>query len=416
MSQIDELIEKHCPDGVEWKTLGEVGMFVHGNGFQKKDFTESGVGCIHYGQLYTHYGIYAKQTKTFISTAIANKAKKAQTGDLIITDTSEDDEDLCKAVVWLGDEEIAISNHTFIYKHSLNPKYVSYFFQTDEFQQQKRPYITGVKVRSISAKNISKIKIPIPPLSVQQEIVSILDRFTTLEAELEMELEAELEARRKQYEYYRKVLLSFNDELIEKHCPDGVEYGTIESICKKVCSGGTPESTNQSYYGGQIPWLRTQDIDYKPILSTSMTITEKGLKNSAAKWIPENCVIVAMYGATAAKAATNSIELTTNQACCNLEIDHEKANYKFVYYWISNEYSKLKNLGQGSQSNLNARIIRKYKIPIPPLDEQARIVAILDRFDALVNDISTGLSAEIVARRKQYKYYCDRLLTFREVT
>ena len=109
--------------------MGEVGRFIRGNGLQKKDFTESGVGCIHYGQIYTHYGVYADQTKTFISQNVAKKAKKAKNGDLIIADTSENDEDLCKAVAWLGKEEIAISNHTFIYKHSLNPKYVAYFLQ-----------------------------------------------------------------------------------------------------------------------------------------------------------------------------------------------------------------------------------------------------------------------------------------------
>ena len=119
-----------------------------------------------------------------------------------------------------------------------------------------------------------------------------------------------------------------------------------------------------------------------------------------------------MYGATAAKAAVNKIPLTTNQACCNLEVNKEVALYRYVYYWICKEYHSIKSLGQGSQNNINAGVIKSYKIPIPPLDEQRRIVAILDRFDALCNDLTSGLPAEIEARRKQYEYYRNKLLDF----
>ena len=121
-----------------------------------------------------------------------------------------------------------------------------------------------------------------------------------------------------------------------------------------------------------------------------------------------------MYGATAAKVAINKIPLTTNQACCNLEIDETKALYRYVFHWLCKEYWSLKALGQGSQSNLNAQTIKQYIIPLPPLPEQRRIVSILDRFDALCNDLTSGLPAEIAARQKQYEYYRDKLLTFPE--
>jgi type I restriction enzyme S subunit len=150
------------------------------------------------------------------------------------------------------------------------------------------------------------------------------------------------------------------------------------------------------------------------ITSTGVTITEQGLKNSAASWIPSNCVIVAMYGATAAKAAVNGIPLTTNQACCNLEVDPKQATFRYVFHWISKEYEHLKGLGEGSQSNLNAQKVKKFPIAIPPLEEQERVVAILDKFDALVNDLSIGLPAELSARRQQYEHYRDKLLTFTE--
>lgn len=158
--------------------------------------------------------------------------------------------------------------------------------------------------------------------------------------------------------------------------------------------------------------MRTQDVNFNEIFETSATITELGLKNSSASWVKENSIVIAMYGATAAKAAVAKIPLTTNQACCNLEINSAVANYRYVFHVVSNNYEQLKSLGRGSQSNISASIIKQYEIPVPPLAEQERIVAILDKFDALVNDLSSGLPAEIAARRKQYEYYRDRLLTF----
>ena len=115
------------------------------------------------------------------------------------------------------------------------------------------------------------------------------------------------------------------DELIARLCPDGVEYKAIQQICKKVVSGGTPTASRSDYYNGDIPWLRTQEVDWKDITDTEIKITQDGLNNSSAKWIPENCVIVAMYGATAGKIAINKIPLTTNQACCNLELSMLKS-------------------------------------------------------------------------------------------
>ena len=187
----------------------EVGKFIRGSGLQKKDFTETGIGCIHYGQIYTHYGTYADQTKTFVSEEFAKKARKAKQGDLIIATTSENDEDVCKAVAWLGEADVAVSSDACFYTHSLNPKYVAYFFQTELFQKQKRQYITGAKVRRVNADKLAKILIPIPSPEKQAKIVEILDKFDTLTASISEGLPREIELRQKQYEYYRDLLLNF---------------------------------------------------------------------------------------------------------------------------------------------------------------------------------------------------------------
>lgn len=186
-----------------------VGEFIRGSGLQKKDFTETGVGCIHYGQLYTHYKTFAFETKTFVSEEFAKKARKASTGDLIIATTSENDDDVCKAVAWLGNEDIAVSSDACFYKHKFNPKYVAYYFQTEQFQKQKRKYITGTKVRRVNANDLEKILIPNPSLSEQERIVKLLDQFDATHTAIEEEITKEIKLRTQQYEYYREKLLSF---------------------------------------------------------------------------------------------------------------------------------------------------------------------------------------------------------------
>ena len=156
----------------------------------------------------------------------------------------------------------------------------------------------------------------------------------------------------------------------------------IQDICTRICSGGTPKSTVEEYYGGTIPWLNTKEVNFNRIHSTEKTITEKGLQNSSAKWIDENAVIVAMYGATAGKSAISKIPLTTNQACCNLNVDPNKADYRFVYYALYNDYNRLASLANGgAQQNLNAMQIKEFDIPYPSLKEQTIIADFLSALD-----------------------------------
>lgn len=191
--------------------MSEIGILVRGNGLQKKDFTESGIGCIHYGQIYTCYGTFTGKTKSYVSEELARTLKKVNKGDLIITNTSENEDDVCKTVAWLGDEEIVTGGHATIFKHNENPKYLAYYTQTPMFTAEKRKYATGTKVIDVSANNLGKIKIPIPPLEEQNRIVGILDKFDALVNDISAGLPAEIKARRQQYEYYRNKLLTFKE-------------------------------------------------------------------------------------------------------------------------------------------------------------------------------------------------------------
>ena len=169
----------------------------------------------------------------------------------------------------------------------------------------------------------------------------------------------------------------------------------LGDICTRVCSGGTPKSTNLSYYGGEIPWLNTKEIDFNRIYSTEKTITDSGLNNSSAKWIVPNTVTVAMYGATAGKSCIVKVPMTTNQACCNLTINNEVADYEFVYYLLKNDYTTLASLANGgAQQNLNAQIIKDYVLQMPSLADQRRIASILSSLDRKI-ELNNKINADL---------------------
>lgn len=178
----------------------------------------------------------------------------------------------------------------------------------------------------------------------------------------------------------------------------------IEQFCSRVISGGTPSTKRDEYYGGSIPWLRTQEVTFEPIWDTGIKITEAGLKGSSAKWIPENSVVVAMYGASAGRVAINRIPITTNQACCNLIIDANVADYRYVYYVLRHRFVALGSLAKGSaQRNLNAGQIKLFKIPAPSLPEQTRIGSVLSSYDNLIENNRRRIQLLDQAARLLYK-------------
>ena len=190
---------------VVYKKLGEIATITRGGNFQKKDFVENGLPCIHYGQIHTYYGTVATETKSFCSEELAKKLRKAKPGDLLIATTSEDVEACCKATVWLGEGEVAYSGDSFKFSHNQNPKYIAYLFKTEAFSKQKRLCATGAKVVRVSGAAMEKFKFSFPSLEKQQEIVDKLDTFEALISNIKQEIEL----RQKQYEYYREKLLTF---------------------------------------------------------------------------------------------------------------------------------------------------------------------------------------------------------------
>ena len=180
----------------------------------------------------------------------------------------------------------------------------------------------------------------------------------------------------------------------------------LNDVCDNIFSGGTPSTKNNEYYDGSIPWIRSGEIDFKPIYKSERNITDLGYDKSSAKWVREKSVLIAMTGATVGKTAINEINLTTNQSCACIEVNREKLNYRFLFYYLMDIYGELVSMGQGAMSSLNLKTIKNIEIPLPPLDVQNEIVEVLDKF----TELEAELKAELEARIKQYDYYKNKLL------
>lgn len=392
MTKLEKLIEKLCPNGVEYVRLGTFADISRGGSFQKKDFCETGVPSIHYGQIYTRYGLFADETISFINEEAAKKQKYAVTNDIVMAVTSENIEDVCKCVAWLGEDSIAVSGHTAIIHHTQNAKYLCYYFHTEMFAAQKRKIAHGTKVIEVTPDKLADIIIPLPPLPIQEEIVRILDNFTKLTAELE----AELEARKKQYEFYRDSLLKFD-----------IGGGSSDYIWKPLheiseISTGS-HNTNEELEEGDIKFfVRSQEVRRL----NSFDYDETAIITSG-----DGVGVGKIFHYVEGKYALH-------QRAYRIHITSSDIFPKFFYYYMKTTFLSYieKTAFNSSVTSIRRPMLNNYPVPIPTLTEQERIVSILDRFDKLCNDITEGLPAEIEARRKQYDYYRDKLLTFKALS
>lgn len=382
MSKIEELIEQLCPDGVPYKELGEVCKFQRGTSITQKDVTDGDVPVIAGGQKPSYYhNIHNREGET-----IAVSGSGAYAGFVSFW-----------AIPIFMSDSFSVNPNSEV----LVTKYVYYFLK----HHQERIHGTkkGSGVPHVHGSSIAKFEIPVPPLPIQQEIVNILDKFTQLQAELE----EELEARRKQYEYYRNELLNFEGK--------EVEWKTLGEICK-IGDGlhGTPIYTDSGRYyfingnnlgGGKIKFdSNTKKVD-------DSTYKKYGIPFSS-----ENTVFMSINGTIGSVCLFNNENVVLGKSVAYFNVISKCLYSKFLFYILQTKYAKefFEQQKTGSTiKNLGLKALREFRIPIPSIEEQNRIVAILDKFDALANDPSVGLPAEIEARRKQYEYYRGKLLDFK---
>ena len=385
MSKLDELIAELCPNGVEYKSLGEIATIARGGNFQKKDFCDRGVPCIHYGQIYTKYGLFTDKTITFITEERAKKQKFAKTNDIIMAVTSENIEDVCKCLAWLGNEDVAVSGHSAIISHNQNPKYLVYYFHSQMFFTQKRKLAHGTKVIEVTPDTLKSIKLPVPPLEVQREIVHILDSFTLLTAELT----AELTARKKQYEFYRNKMLTFDNNVKIVPLADIADIGTGSSNTNE----GLEEGKYPFYVRSQEP-LRKNEYEYD-----------------------ETAIITAGDGVGVGKVF-HYVEgkYALHQRAYRIHINTPDVLPRYYFHYMRSAFLPYiqKTMFQGSVASIRRPMLNQFPVPVPTLDVQKRLVNVLDNFEAICTDLNIGLPAEIEARQKQYEYYRDLLLTFAE--
>ena len=404
-----------------------------GNGIKREEVREIGIPCVRYGEIYTDYGISFEKTKSYTDENLITNKKYIDYGDILFAITGESVEEIGKSTAYIGKEKCLVGGDILVMKHKQDPVYLSYVLSTENAQKQKSKGKIKSKVVHTNATDIGEIEIPLPPLEVQKRIVEVLDNFEKICNDLNIGLPAEIEARQKQYEFYRNFLLTFKIEncILPKTRQDKTRQDIIKLFMYifryielelgemfELKNGYTPSKSNPEYWlNGNINWFKIEDINTNGrILKNSIEkVNKKGIKG---KLFPENTLIIST------SATIGEYTLITKEFLCNQRFTCliVKGEYKNIllpmflkhYAYILSKKCK-ENIKIGNFPSVDMDKFKKYLIPLPSLEEQQRIVDILDRFDKLCNDISEGLPAEIEARQKQYEYYREKLLTFKNI-
>jgi type I restriction enzyme S subunit len=394
MSKIDKLLEKFCPNGIDYLSLGEIVNIL--DNLRKPVAKDKRVE----GQ-YPYYG--ANGIQSYINDYIFDGVfiLMGEDGSVVNKDGTP--------VLNYVSGKIWVNNHAHVLQEKNDGPTLKYLYYA--LSVTKIDYLVRGTPPKLNQANLRSILLPVPPIEVQNEIVRILDNFT------------ELEARTKQYEYYRNKLLDFStgsvgvpriDKMLAEMCPNGVERNVISKIFT-LKNGYTPSKAKKEYWeNGSIPWFRMEDLRTNGnILSESIQhVTPSAIKGNL---FPANSIIIST-SATIGEHALVLVEHVSNQRFTNLTPNSsykDRINMKYMNYYmfIVSEWCK-SNTNVSGFASVDMNGFRNLEIPIPPIEVQNEIVRILDNFSEYVASITHGLPAEIAARRKQYEYYRNKILTF----
>lgn len=413
MKSIDELIAELCPDGVEYKQLNELGKFYGGlTGKCKDDFANGNAKFISYMNVYSNPATNL-EVSSKVKVAESEKQNQIRHGDILFTGSSETRDECAMSSVVTADvvEPIYLNSFCFglrLFDETLYlPTFLKHLLRGEETRKQLYKTASGVTRFNVSKEKMARVTIPLPPLAVQKEIVRILDGFTGLIDELEKELAARI----KQYEQYMEKLLTFGDEVDRK---------SLGEIGTSFVRGNGIKRNEVTAEG--LPCVRYGEIytKYNIGFDTCISHTTSEVAKRA-KSFEHGDILFAITG-----------EKVEDIAKCTAYLGYEKCyvggdvvvmkhnqNPKFMAYVLSTaDAQKQKSKGKTKSKVVHSSVpaLKSITVPIPPLAEQRRIVEILDNFDALCNDETAGLAAEIAARKKQYEYYRDKLLTFKKAS
>ena len=418
MTKLEELINGLCPDGVEYFTLEELGIFYGGlTGKSKKDFEKGNAKFITYMNVYSNPAL--KLDVSDVVTIGENERQNCiQYADILFTGSSETPNDcgMSSVLTEYTDEKLYLNSFSFGYRFNNPDKfdviYLKHLFRSHMLRKQIVKTANGVTRFNVSKAKMAKVQIPVPPKEVQNEIGKTLDNFTELTAELT----AELSARQKQYAFYRDYLLDFSNEDVTKKIPD-IDCSNVEYIKLGDIAKFTYGYTDKAKDYGNTRFIRITDILDNGYLNPNdakyINLNEESKKYLLSK----GDLLLARTGATYGKTlyVPNDEKAVYASFLIKIELDNTKILNR--YYWHfskSNLYWKQANklVSTAGQPQFNTNAVSRIVIPVPPLSVQENIVKILDRFDKLNNDMSEGLPAEIETRKKQYEYYRDTLLSF----
>lgn len=411
MSRIDEMLQELCPDGVNFKHLGSIGTWFGGGTPSKgkaeywADGTIPWVSPKDMGRhvvnssldMISEAALRGSAAKLVPPTSVAMVVRSSILNHTFPTA-------LVPVPVALNQDMKAVVPHD-----DVMVDYLAHILRSRGQDILRKASKTGGSVTSINSPQLLNYTIPVPPLEVQREIVRVLDQFTQLEAELEVELKAEMKARRHQYDYYASALLTVDNDLPR------VKFGDVA----KIVRGASPRPIQNFLTDdtGGVPWIKIGDVPAagKYITGTAQRVTLAGAAKSR-RVMPGDFVL--SNSMSFGRPYISKLEGCIHDGWLAISEFEEAYLHDYLYYLlrsapIQSEFAR--KAGAGTVQNLNAEIVRSIIIPLPPRQEQERVVELLDRFDSLVNDISVGLPAELSARRKQYEHYRDRLLTFKKV-
>ena len=417
--------------------LGELFEFKNGINKEKSSFGK-GTPIINYVNIYKKNKIYFEDLQGLVEATDDELIRyKVKRGDVFFTRTSETIEEIGFTSVLLEDIENCVFSGFLLRARPLTdlllPEYCAYCFSTSSMRNaiiRKSTYTTRALINGTS---LSQIEIPLPPLEVQKRIVEVLDNFEKTCKELNIELSSEIEKKQKEYEFYRNYLLTFEEksrqailacELASLRSKQQAQnlikilqyvYGYVELELDKVANitmGVSPS-------GNSITDIKSEkNIEFhqgKTYFGETMLLQSNVYTNEPKKYAEKNSIVMSVRAPVGDTNMVNR-KISIGRGLCSILADEKISLTKYLYYYIKSNVDKLKAMSNGSTFEaINSESIRKFTVSLPPLEEQQRIVDILDRFDRLCNDISEGLPAEIEARQKQYEYYREKLLNFKKL-
>lgn len=409
MSRLDELIQQYCPDGVEWKMLGELGDFYSGlTGKTKSDFTGGNEKFITYVNVFNNPSLKTDVPER-VKIAEGEKQNTIQYGDILFTGSSEtpDECGMSSVLTHTIEEKLYLNSFCFGFRFfdlsDKCPSFMKYLFRSTNIRKTICKTANGVTRYNISKKEFAKIEIPIIPLPVQEEIVRILDAFTELQAELQ----AELQKRKQQYNYYLDNLLNFKNINREGYQAE-VRWMKLKDIGKVCMCKRILKSQTSSY--GDVPFFKIGTFGG----NADAYISQALFNEYKAKYsYPQKGEVLISAAGTIGRTIVFDGTPSYFQDSNIVWLKHDESivlNSYLRYCYALNPW--VVSTG-GTIARLYNDNILEATIPVPSLANQQRIVSILDRFDTLTTDLTQGLPAEIEKRRQQYEYYRDKLLTFK---